>query len=489
MIDLAPLERYRPLIDDWPAFAAALARPLPVVAWTNELRIEPGELARRLAAAGLAPRPLPWLAGAFRLPADARPGATLEFAAGLCHLQEEASLLAPALLAARPGERIVDLCAAPGGKTARIALDMRDRGTVVANDRDAGRLGPLRRTTARLGLTSVVATAWDAVNFPPGAGPFDRVLVDAPCSCEGTSRKNPEVLARLGPSADEHRRRLARLQRLMLAKAVRLVRPGGRIVYATCTYAPEENELVIDDVLREAGPGALVVLPVRVPGFATSPGLTAWRGRPLAAGLAGAARVWPHRNDTGGCFVAVLERGGVGEAASGGGGPGRPAAGEPDRRGLAAVEARFGIPRASFEPYRLAPGGRKRLALVPRELAPPARPPALALGLPLLRVGAVEPKLTTAAAMAFGARATRNVVDVDRARAEAYLCGGEIVVDAAETGAVTGEGYVVVRHDGIGLGVGRYRRAGAGGAVASLYPRGWRPGAGSASVDPSAGIS
>ncbi len=505
MTHLSSLERYRPLVDDWPAFAAALARPLPTVVWANRLRIEPGELARRLAASGPAPEPLPWLPDAFRLPADAKPGSGLEFAAGLCHVQEEASLIPPFLLAAEPGERVLDLCAAPGGKTVRIALGMGgmgDRGTLVANDRDLGRLGPLRRTAARLGLTSLAITAWDAVNYPLSAGPFDRVLVDAPCSCEGTSRKNPEVLGR---ESEAERRRLAHVQRLILAKAVRLVRPGGRVVYATCTYAPEENELVVDAVLREAG-GSVAVVPARVPALTASPGVTAWQGWRLAPELAGALRIWPHQNDTGGFFVAVLER--VAEESEGGGegaegepsarGAGAPFVGEvtpvatlsaPDpamaERWLAGVTARFGFPSDLFAPYRPVAGGRKRLGLVRRETAPPVHPSPRGVGLPVLRPAAAEPKLTTAGAMAFGAAASRNTVELDRPRAEAYLTGRDLTVSDEELGRATTDGYVLVRHEGIPLGVGFFRRdevqgadgaGGVGGRLASLYPKGWRLG-------------
>jgi 16S rRNA C967 or C1407 C5-methylase (RsmB/RsmF family) len=99
-------------------------------------------------------------------------------------------------------------------------------------------------------------------------------------------------------------------QRAILRQAVRRCRPGGRIVYSTCTYAPEENEAIIDAVLRDVGPDTLHVGPARIDGVTGSPGLTEWKGQSFHPSLANALRIWPHQNDTGGFFVAVLEKAG-----------------------------------------------------------------------------------------------------------------------------------------------------------------------------------
>ncbi len=304
-MDLSPFERYRPLIDDWRAFSAALARPLPTTVWTNTLRTTPERLAARLARDGVAAEPVPWHPGAFRLPAGVKPGRSIAYVTGHYHVQEDVSLIPVALLAPRPGERLLDLCAAPGNKTVQAAVAMGDRGTVVANEKNRHRLGVLRRNLERLGVTCAAVTVADAANLPRGIGVYDRVLADVPCSCEGTSRKNPEVLRRL-----EKPRRGWRSggQLAILRKAAQLVRPGGRIVYSTCTYAPEENEAVVDALLREAGPGTLRLVPARIEGLATAPGLTGWRGRRYDPQLARAMRVWPHHNDSGGFFVAVIEK-------------------------------------------------------------------------------------------------------------------------------------------------------------------------------------
>lgn|GEM_PF-72068 len=508
------LERYRPLIEDaedWKAFAAALARPLPATVWANTLRDGAARVGTLLAAEGHRPEPIGWCPGAFRLgcreaggsPSRSgsrpTPGRGILAQTGLYHVQEEVSLLPVALLDPRPGERVLDLCAAPGGKTARIAVAMANRGTVVANDVDWRRLIAVGRNLDRLGLVNVATTAWDAANFPEGGGLYDRVLADVPCTCEGTSRKSSGVLSWGG---EEERQKTAAVQTAILRKAVRLCRAGGRIVYSTCTYAPEENEAVVDAVLREVraaeGPDALQIAEARLDGFPADPGLTAWQGASFDPSLAGCLRVWPHRHDTGGFFVAVLERGGEPRSA-GSSVPselespaGSPAGGaartgsagvlhafeEVDReRWLDPVIERFGFPAETFDGLRLVRHGAKTLAVVARDLAPPAHPAPQSFGLSFLHAGMRHPKLTTPAAMAFGAAARRNVLDLsaeDRGRAGVYLARGDLDLSAADAATLTGPGYVLVRWAGATLGVGWFRpAAGGGGSVRSLFPKRW----------------
>ena len=497
------LERYRPLIGDWADFCAAIARPLPTTVWANTLRATPERVRALLAAEGYAPEPIGWCPGAFRLSADeARPAETptpgrgLLAMTGLYHVQEEVSLLPVLLLDPRPGERVLDLCAAPGGKTAALAVAMENRGTVVANDVDWRRLIAVGRNLDRIGLVNVATTAWDAANFPESGGLYDRVLADVPCTCEGTSRKNTGVLAWGG---EEERARTAAVQTAILRKAVRLCRPGGRIVYSTCTYAPEENEAVVDAVLREAraaeGQAAVRVADARseagAAGFDGAPGLTSWNGGRFDPSLAGCLRVWPQLHDTGGFFCAVLERGEAGarpDRPDRPDGPALHAFEEVDRdQWLGPVVERFGLPEGAFDGLRLVRHGAKTLAVVAKDLAPPAHPAPGSYGLAVLHAGMRDPKLTTAAAMAFGGLARRNVLDLGsaldggheaRARAEAYVAREDLELSGEEAARMSGPGYVIVRWAGAALGVGWFRPGGgagdgAGGSLRSLFPKRW----------------
>ncbi|AWV90158.1 RsmB/NOP family class I SAM-dependent RNA methyltransferase [Bradymonas sediminis] len=314
--ELAAFARYRSIVDDWEAFGAALARPLPICVWTNTLRTTPARLGEWMARGGFPVAPIGWYPGAFRLPAEdargekLRPGNRVEYLAGLYHIQEEVSLIPPVLLAATGDERVLDLCAAPGNKTAQLAVAMQNRGTLIANDRDPYRISGLRRTLERLGITNTSVTVHDGANYPARHygdthGAFDKVLVDAPCSCEGTSRKHQGAtpISSAEGSAPLHGTQLA-----LLRKAVQLCKVGGRIVYSTCTYAPEENEVLVDELLNLVGRAHLRLLPARIPGLITSAGLTHWAGQDLGEDLAQTLRVWPHQNNTGGFFAALIEK-------------------------------------------------------------------------------------------------------------------------------------------------------------------------------------
>lgn len=344
---LERLERYREIVDDWPSFMEACRSPLPTVVWANPLRArmmrrlaeadgldgardvsertgaeigggdadgrcgagsssgaraaEGRMLAARLQRLGYDVQAIGWHPGALRVPGLDKPGKTLEYYLGLYHVQEEVSLLPPVLLGARPGERVLDLCAAPGGKTAQIACAMQNRGTLVANDVRPGRLRALRANCERLGLLNVAVSAHDGTRFPTGAGPFDRVLLDVPCSCEGNVRQMGEIPWQRRGGALSGR---SGLQATLLGRAWKLLAPGGVLVYATCTFAPEENEIVLDHVLGDDA----VIEPVDVPRLAVSPGITAWRGQALRPDCANVARIWPHLNDTGGFVAARVRR-------------------------------------------------------------------------------------------------------------------------------------------------------------------------------------
>ena len=477
-------ERYRDLVDDWPAFQEAVRRPLPLTVRVNPLRIGSGEARARLRAwlesEGYTVRPVGWDGDLLRLeprPAEVGerpgPGGLLATLGGLVHVQEEVSLLPVRLLEARPGERVLDLCAAPGSKAGALAAAMEGRGTLVANDVDWRRLSSLGRNLERLGATNAVVTTYDAANFPFAAGPFDRVLADVPCTCEGTSRKNPEVFTWGDPDS---RSETARVQRAILRKAVRLARRGGRVVYSTCTYAPEENEAVVEAVLAEARRAGhpLRVLDARVEGLPAAPGLREWRGEYFSPSIEGALRVWPHHHDTGGFFVAVLEREGVGETpAAGGAEPELPETVEPGPW-LGPLQERFGLPGEAFSGTCLVQRGRGVLALVADDLRPPRHPRPSSVGLGLLHAGMRNPKLTTAGAMAVGPAATRNVVELDAEELRTYIARRDQELPTARTDECTG-GYVLVRHRGACFGVGWLRPGAAGGrsSLRSLFPKRW----------------
>jgi 16S rRNA (cytosine967-C5)-methyltransferase len=158
--------------------------------------------------------------------------------AGAYVAQSRASMLVARALDPQPGERVLDLCAAPGGKTTHLAALMENRGEIVAVERHAGRAGALRRTCERVRAANVEVSVADAAQFTT-AEPFDRVLVDPPCSGLGTLQGHPDLRWRSSPEAIE---RLAETQSAILRAGVAALRPGGTLVYSTCTLSPRENE-------------------------------------------------------------------------------------------------------------------------------------------------------------------------------------------------------------------------------------------------------
>jgi NOL1/NOP2/sun family putative RNA methylase len=295
------LDRYRSFVPDWRAFLEAAERPEPTVVRVRTGRIRPEALAARLRAQGYHLEPIAGMPAFFRVEGGVRPVSfTLEHWLGLVYVQQASTGVAAPALGPRPGERVLDLCAAPGGKTTHAADLMGDRGALVASDVSEGRIRGLLGNVYRLGHPNVLVVAGDGRAFPEEAA-FDRVLVDAPCSGEGTLRR------RGGRPPTQSRSFLGyvtRAQEELLRKAVRLTRPGGTILYVTCTFAPEENEAVVSRVLADA-PVELEALALPVP---HAPGLTAFEGTSFDPRLEGAARVYPHHLDSGGLFLARLRR-------------------------------------------------------------------------------------------------------------------------------------------------------------------------------------
>ena len=300
-----PLSRYEGLVEDYGAFRAACERPLPMVVRVNTIKADIDRAIAALEDDGVGVDQRDWDPTLLELDTDS-PGTTWPYFVGWLHGQEEVSALPMRALDPSRGERVFDVCAAPGSKTSQIAAVMADDGLIVANDASLGRLASLRFNTERLGVTAVAVTNQDGRNYsmkPFGFETFDRVLVDAPCSCEGTVRKNPNVLEEWSESALAD---LGDLQAGILRRAVQVTRPGGTVVYGTCTFAPEENEAVLDAVLDTE---ECRVVPFDCP-LDAEPGVEEWRGTAYDSQVRNARRLYPHLNDTGGFFCARLAVGG-----------------------------------------------------------------------------------------------------------------------------------------------------------------------------------
>ncbi len=246
---------------------------------------------------------VPWAPSAFLLESDEKPGKHPYHQAGMFYLQDPSAMAPAELLAPQPGERVLDLAAAPGGKTTHLAALMQGQGLLVANEIKTKRTGHLVQNVERWGAGNVVITNETPENLADHFGPFfDRVLVDAPCSGEGMFRKD------MGARADwslEMVQGCAVRQGNILRVAGKLVRPGGHLLYSTCTFAPEENESVIADFLEQFNDYEVAELEQHA-GFMR--GRPDWLEQGSSNDLAKAVRLFPHRIEGEGHFACLLRR-------------------------------------------------------------------------------------------------------------------------------------------------------------------------------------
>lgn len=270
-------------------FCAHLNVPGPITLRVNSLRTSREALAQRLRSEGVETRPGAWSPLALHIEGP-RPNlyGLPSLQEGLLEVQDEGSQLLGLLVEARPGETVLDLCAGAGGKTLQLGAAMENRGRLLAYDPDPERLDRLLRRSAHAGLSNV-----SVLRAPPSGLAVDRVLVDAPCSELGSLRRGPDLRFLKQPSALSE---FIPLQRQLLAQGAELVRPGGRLVYATCTVNRAENQDLVTGFLRQR------------PDFRLLPPGSGWlRLECLQDCFLLCA---PHRHGTDAFFAAVLERSG-----------------------------------------------------------------------------------------------------------------------------------------------------------------------------------
>lgn len=455
--------------DEYDAFVAAYDRPPVAGLRVNTLKIAPEEFTT-LAPFSLAPLG-DWEPAAFTVADDSRPGRHPYHDAGLYYLQDPSAMTAAVTLAPAPGELVLDLAAAPGGKASHLAARLlapgggaplrhalADDSLLVANEVHAGRARLLADNLARWGAVNVLVTHETPERLAAAFGPvFDRVLIDAPCSGEAMFRRleSIEWSAAIVTAC-------ARRQRGVLAAAPDLVRPGGRLLYATCAFSPEENEGVVGNFLAGQSDFRLIEPP---PITGADRGRPEWAGDGAgAAQLAHAVRLWPHRFRGEGHFLALMARAGHDE----GTGPApfnrRPPTAAQLRlwRDFAAAALTIDLPEEQLHAHG------ERLYLLPRRAIDTGRLHLVRYGLPLgeTRPGHFRPGHDLALCLTDAdARAVRW--PADDPRLAAYLAGHDLPSSDLPPDP---DGWTLVTVDGFGLGWGKR----AGGRLKNHYPHALR---------------
>ncbi len=303
------LERLRQIVpaDRFDAVLRSFSAPAATGFRVNTLRAAPEAVVHELENLGLHLNAVSWHDGAFWVSPEDRPRllASAAFAEQRLYVQNLASMIPPLALDAQPGERVLDLCAAPGSKTLQLACRMQNTGEIAAVEVVKGRFFKLRANLDAQGATCVRTFLQDGTKvwrYRPEH--FDRVLLDAPCSTEGRFRADePETYAYWSPRKIKE---MAHKQRRLLFSAVHCLRPGGVLIYSTCTFAPEENEAVLDKTLRKFG-DALRLEPIDLGLENTQPALPSWRGKAFKHDLSPACRLLPTPTMEG-FFVAKIRK-------------------------------------------------------------------------------------------------------------------------------------------------------------------------------------
>lgn len=496
------LARMRDLLgDEYEAFAESFAKPRTQGLRLNPLKIgtaaaaetrngeektdtaqkrgtaDEADITRRLTGMfGL--RKIPWARDGYYYDSRTRPGSHPYHDAGLYYIQEPSAMAVAELMDPRPGERVLDLCAAPGGKTTQIAGRMRDRGLLVSNEIHPARAKILSQNVERFGAANVVVTNEDperlAEYFPLF---FDRILVDAPCSGEGMFRKDEEAVRQWSP---ENVQLCARRQAQILDSAAKMLRPGGRLVYSTCTFAPDENEGTAARFL-DRHPDYVVESVKRCEGL--SPGHPEWAGSAREE-LRDTVRIWPHLAEGEGHFAAVFRRAGGSEGPSETGRQKRPS--RPDPRGQES-----GVTKETVQLWQRFCGGnftepvpdlsgeemRHRMRMFGDQLYLLPEGVESIRGLKILRPGlhlgtVKKDRLEPSHALALYLRPSQAVrtcdLTCDDERLAAYLRGEEIAVCPDDSAC--GNGWTLVTADGWPAGWAKQ----VGTALKNHYPKGLR---------------
>jgi len=300
------MKKLLPKKEDFEKFEKIVHTPPRNFIRCNTLKISPEELKKKLERKWKIEQPFQDYPEIMVINSEIEPGGignSIEHLLGYYYVQEISSMLPPIALNPKPDELILDLTASPGSKTTQIASYMENRGTIVANDLKLDRIKILSANLERCGVTNTIITRHDAIALCSRLSKkqikFDKILLDTPCSGEGTLRSSPKTFNMWNPKMIKN---LSRQQKKFLAFALKCLRKDGTLVYSTCTHAPEEDEEVIDFALKN--------FPVKVETICLPlkcrKGITEWEEKKFNKQVENSCRIYPQDNDSEGFFLAKL---------------------------------------------------------------------------------------------------------------------------------------------------------------------------------------
>ncbi len=290
------------LQDDYPAYCQSFSSPRVYGLRTNSLKISPSAFLRK---APFCVSAIPWISNGFYYEGKEKPAKHPAYYAGWYYLQEPSAMTPAENLPIKPGMRVLDICAAPGGKSTELAARLAGHGLLVANDISASRASALLKNLEVFGVENACITSEApyrlAEHFP---GFFDAILVDAPCSGEGMFRKDQAVMRHWTPSSNDE---FSRLQKEILTHCMTMLRPGGHLLYSTCTFSMKEDEDAILFLLRNYPCLTVEAVPHPYEGFVSGMIPREAREDPvLCDNLTRCIRIFPHKMEGEGHFLALL---------------------------------------------------------------------------------------------------------------------------------------------------------------------------------------
>ncbi|MEM1517553.1 MAG: RsmB/NOP family class I SAM-dependent RNA methyltransferase [Nitrososphaerota archaeon] len=291
---------------DIDAYLEAASKPLPECFRINTLKLPEERVKNLLKDRGWSFVKIPWARFGYRLMSgpESGLGLSMEHMLGLIYVQGPVSMLPAEVLEPKPGTAVLDLCASPGSKSTQLAQLMNNEGILVCNDISATRIKPLVANLQRCGVINVIIVQSDGRLFRNWCKEqFDNVLVDAPCSSLGILSKDWSAANRY---SEKLSRRISRLQQSLLISAYDCLKPGGLLVYSTCTIHPLENEWVVTHLLDERSDAKL--LPVSGNGLKSRKPLEEWAGVKFSSEIKNCFKCYPHDNDAEGFFIAKIKK-------------------------------------------------------------------------------------------------------------------------------------------------------------------------------------
>jgi NOL1/NOP2/sun family putative RNA methylase len=298
------VERYSKLTD-WEEFKKSSLSFLKRSIRVNTLKIQVRELKERLEKSWNL-EPIPWCKEGFwieHIKKERRDiGNLIEHSLGYFYTQEAASMIPPIVLEPKPSEIVLDIAASPGSKTTQIAQYMQNKGILIANDYTYERMKPLSINLQRCGVTNAVITLMEGQWFKKTGIEFDKILVDAPCSGTGTIRKSLKTIGIWNPDMV---RRLSITQKQLIETGFNLLKENGIMVYSTCSLEPEEDEGVVDFLLKKYENAKLEEIKLNI---TRSPPIPEFENKSYSDEIKKCLRIWPQDNDTEGFFVAKIKK-------------------------------------------------------------------------------------------------------------------------------------------------------------------------------------